>query len=334
MLISHHSPLTPCSDRMGDINGHPDRITIMEWIVFKKKYFASSNPHPPHSRAYDRQTPLVCELISRTQTSVPLTNTKASLSDLSQNTRAAPLRAGRDIKQNQAGELFWRDTGGIHWRIMASRSGLLLGGYSAGSTGKGYSAGYSAGSTGELLCGILSGILGGIHWRATVWDTRRDPLASYSGGILGGIHWRASLAEYSAGSTGEPLWQNTRRDPLASGSAGYSAGSTGEPLWWDTRRDPLASSSGGILGGIHWRAALAGYSAGGIHGILLRDPLGAWCRSIANVDSNIKSNDPFLSGGEPHQSGDYNSKRTGHIESKCCCQLMRLRHAPARMSSM
>ena len=155
-------------------------------------------------------------------------------------------------------ELFWRDTGGIHWRIMASRSGLILGGYSAGSTGKGYSAGYSAGSTGELLCGILSGILGGIQWRATVWD----PLASYSGGILGGIHWRASLAEYSAGSTGEPLWQNTRRDPLASGSAGYSAGSTGEPLWWDTRRDPLASSSGGILGGIHWQAALAGYSAG------------------------------------------------------------------------
>ena len=62
------------------------------------------------------------------------------------------------------------------------------------------------------------------------WDTRRDPLASYSGGILGGIHWRATLGY----------------------SAGYSAGS----------RDPLTSRSGGILGGIHWRAALAGYSAG------------------------------------------------------------------------
>ena len=90
--------------------------------------------------------------------------------------------------------------------------------------------------------------------RDTQRDTRRDPLLSYSvtlsgilggmlgGGIplraaLGGIHWRAALA-------------------------GYSAGSTGEPLWRDTRRDPLESRSGGILGGIHWRAALAGYSAG------------------------------------------------------------------------
>ena len=130
--------------------------------------------------------------------------------------------------------------------------------------------------------GILSGILGGIHWRATLgysaeysagsaeagstgellWDTqrdtRRDPLVSRSGGILGRIHWRAALA----GSTGEPLWRDTRRDPLASSSggilggihwraalAGYSAGSTGELLWRDTRRDPLASCSGGILGG-------------------------------------------------------------------------------------
>ena len=50
-------------------------------------------------------------------------------------------------------------------------------------------------------------------------------------GILGGIHWRAALV-------------------------GYSAGSTGELRWRDTRRDPLASCSGGILDGIHWRAAL------------------------------------------------------------------------------
>ena len=59
-----------------------------------------------------------------------------------------------------------------------------------------------------------------------------------------------------------------------------------EQLWRDTRRDPLASCSGGILGGIHWRAALAGYW------------VVEWCRSIANADSNIKSNNPFLSGGE------------------------------------
>ena len=85
------------------------------------------------------------------------------------------------------------------------------------------------------------------------------------------IHWPAALAGYSAGSTGEQLWRDTRRDPLAA-LAGYSAGSTGELLWRDTRRDPLAalagysagstSCSGGILGGIHWPAALAGGDAG------------------------------------------------------------------------
>ena len=72
--------------------------------------------------------------------------------------------------------------------------------------------------------------------------------------------------------------------------AGYSAGSTGKGTQRDTRRDPLASSSGGILGGIHWRAALAGFW------------VGAWCRSIANADSNIKSNNPFMSGGEKLQN--------------------------------
>ena len=81
-------------------------------------------------------------------------------------------------QQNQTGELLWRDTGGIHWRILASRSGSILAGYSAGSTDKGYSAGCSAGSAGELL-----------------WDTQRDtcqiPLAGCCGGILGGIHWLA-----------------------------------------------------------------------------------------------------------------------------------------------
>ena len=164
-----------------------------------------------------------------------------------------------DIKQSQTGELLWRDTGGIHWRMLASSSGSILAGYSAGSTGKGYSAGCSAGSAGKQL------------WRDTRRDplasrsggiiASRDPLTSRSGGILGGIHWRAALA-------------------------GYWAGSTGEQLWRDTRRDPLASCSGGILGGIHRRAALAGYW------------VGAWCRSIANADSNINSNNPFLPGGQ------------------------------------
>ena len=108
------------------------------------------------------------------------------------------------------------------------------------------------------------------------WDTRRDPLASY--GILSGLLWNTQ--------------RDTRRDPLASRSGGilggihwpaalarYWAGSTGQQLWRDTRRDPLASCSGGI----HW--------------------VGAWCRSIANADSNLKSNNPFLSGGEQNERG-------------------------------
>ena len=140
------------------------------------------------------------------------------------------------------------------------------------------SGGILAGSTGECWRAAPAGYWPDVRQdppaRDTQRDTWRDPLASYSeilNGILGRIHWRAAL--------------------------------------------PLASRSGGILGGIHWRAALAGYWAGsilgGIHcGELLwrdhwRDALagywvGAWCRSIAHADSNIKSINPFLSGGEKH----------------------------------
>ena len=100
---------------------------------------------------------------------------------------------------------------GEYWLAAPAR----LAGYSAGSTGKGYSA-----------------------------RTRRDPLASSSEIlILGGIHYRAALVGCSAGSTGELLWRATL--------AGYSAGSTGELLWdtqRDARRDPLAGCS---LGGIY-----------------------------------------------------------------------------------
>ena len=90
----------------------------------------------------------------------------------------------------------------------------------------------------------------------------------YSAGSTGG----AAVVGYSAGSTGELLWQNHWR-----ATPGYSAGySVGGLLWWDTRRDPLASRSrsGGILGGIHWRAALAGYSAGSTNEQLWRDTTG------------------------------------------------------------
>ena len=94
---------------------------------------------------------------------------------------------------------------------LASRTGQLLPGSIGkilGSTGQ---LGYSAGSTGR----------------------------GCSGGILGGIHWQVALTEFC-----EPLWRDTRRDPLASGILGG--------IRW--------SRSGGILSGIHWRAALAGHS--------------------------------------------------------------------------
>ena len=124
--------------------------------------------------------------------------------------------------------------------------------------------GYSAGSTLWISAGYLAGSTGGLLW----WDTWRDPLA-------GGMHWLAkctgkllwdtqrdtALVGYSAGSTGKPLWRNTLHWQAAlagySRSSGGILGSTGEPLYClDTWQGPLASRSGGILGGIHWRAAL------------------------------------------------------------------------------
>ena len=150
----------------------------------------------------------------------------------------------------------WRDALAGYWRDPLR----LLAGCLAESrdtqrdTGRdplalGWSAGHPAGSTGGLLwwdtwrdpvtcCGILSGILGGIHWRAALG---RDPLASYSGRILGGILGGIQLASRSGG---------TRRDPLASS---YSVGSTGEQIWRDNAGYSAAlagaSCSGGILGG-------------------------------------------------------------------------------------
>ena len=134
--------------------------------------------------------------------------------------------------------------------------------------------------------------------RDTRGDTRRDPLASYSGGILGGIRWRATLqysAGYSTGSTGL-LWWDTRRDPLASCSDGITgellcgilSGIGGEPLWWDTQWDRLASCSGGILDGIHWRAGLEGYWAGCTGRMHWRAVLaGTWRDPLASSSGGI-----------------------------------------------
>ena len=42
--------------------------------------------------------------------------------------------------------------------------------------------------------------------------------------------------------------------------------------------------------------------------------MGAWCRSIANAHSNIKSNHPLLSGGEPKKKGERNEEKKGPKE--------------------
>ena len=93
--------------------------------------------------------------------------------------------------------------------------------------------------------------------------------------------------------------QQQGQSDAAMGAPSSSGGILGGIHWRDTRRDPLASCSGGILGGIHWRAALAGYW------------VGAWCRSIANANSNIKSNNSFLSGGE---------KTNTHTHTQICAR--------------
>ena len=146
-------------------------------------------------------------------------------------------------------ELLWWET----WRDpLASYSRILsgiLGGMRRRAALVGYSAGSHwraalAGSTGEplwrdthwraALAGHWAGSTGQLLW----WDTRRDPLTSYSGGILGGMYWRATLG-YSLGYLARSTvihWQ--------AALAGYSAGLTGEQLWRDTGRDPLASCFG------------------------------------------------------------------------------------------
>ena len=70
-------------------------------------------------------------------------------------------------------------------------------------------------NTGEPLRLDTGRILGRIH---------RQGILS---GILGGIYWRAALVGYSAGSTGKVLWRDTQRDPLASYSGILSGGILG-----------------------------------------------------------------------------------------------------------
>ena len=76
---------------------------------------------------------------------------------------------GGALSKIQTGELLWRDTGGIYGKPLRLDTGRIL--------------------ARIHRQGILSGVLGGIHWRA----------------ILGGIHWQAALVGYSAASSGELL---------------------------------------------------------------------------------------------------------------------------------
>ena len=187
----------------------------------KQKYFASSNPHPSHSRAHDRYNKFLRIL----ETSTP--NSFWTLS----KTRQASCSGG--ILAGSTGE-YWRAAPARYWPDtrqdpLASYSGIfcgILGGLLWWDTRRDPLASYSG------------GIFGGIHWQDTLGysagysaDTRRDPLASRSGGILGGIHWRAALAGYWAGSTGEQLWLDIH---WRAALAGCSPGSSGELLWRDT----------------------------------------------------------------------------------------------------
>ena len=176
-----------------------------------------------------------------------------------------------------------------------------------------------AGPTDELLPGYLAGSTGKLLWDQR--DTWR-------------IDWQAPLVGYSAGSTDKLLWWGIRRDPLVRFSgratlAGYSAGIHYSGILSGI----LGGPTGGlylVLGGIHWpvdpaecptRAArqwippsvppellasecpaerLASGSRqvsrqSGLPAALAGYWVGAWCRSIANADSSIKSNSPFLS---------------------------------------
>ena len=142
-------------------------------------------------------------------------------------------RAGRDIKQNQTGELLWRDAGGIpgeYWRASPAR-------YWPDTCQDPRARGTQQDTWRHPLLWDAQQV----HWQATLagysagatsysgseGDTWRDPLAGCSGGILGGIHW---LAGNSAGSTGKLLWDTQRDAALVK----YSAGSAGELLWQDT----------------------------------------------------------------------------------------------------
>ena len=93
-------------------------------------------------------------------------------------------------------------------------------------------------------------------------------LASCCGGILAGS--TARILAGRSGSIGRILGRIHRQGVLGgihwrAALAGYWAGPTGQ-----LRRDPLASRSGGTLGGIHWQAALAGYWAGSTGQLLWR----------------------------------------------------------------
>ena len=274
-------------------------------------YFASSNPHPPHSRAYDRYNKFLCILETSTPNShrplpFPSATSTCLRADLKSSNIGSVNKSQAPSKKKPDGGLYKRSclfttqsnttaspfpSLRVHSKHegtnMKCKPNCASGGTLSKTRLASCSSGILAGSTGEYWRAAPArywpdtlqdpparvGSTGELRWD-TQRDTRRDPLA---GGMLGGIHWRAALAGYSAGSTGGIVWRDT----------GWA---TGGLLWRDTGRDPLADHSGGILGGIHWRTTLAGYwagctggadhSGGMLGGIHWRTPLaGYWAGS-------------------------------------------------------
>ena len=178
------------------------------------------------------QTPLACE--PRTQTSVPSTKAKRGIEQRSlftpqSNTKASTFPSLKIHSKHEGTNVKCKTSCAPGGTLSKTRLADCSGGILAGSTGEYWRAAPAW------------------YWPDTWQDPpARDPLAGYS------IHWRAALVGYSAGSTGKggilrgihwPAQRDTRRRVSTAGL-----------LWWDP--------SCGILGGIHWRAALAGHSAG------------------------------------------------------------------------
>ena len=284
-------------------------------------YFASSNPHPPHSRAYDRYNKFLCILETSTPNShrplpFPSATSTCLRADLKNSNIGSVNKSQAPSKKKPDGGLYKRSclfttqsnttaspfpSLRVHSKHegtnMKCKPNCASGGTLSKTRLASCSSGILAGSTGEYWRAAPArywpdtlqdpparvGSTGELRWD-TQRDTWRDPLA---GGMLGGIHWRAALAGYSAGSTGE--WIH-----LPAALAGYSAGSTGGILVHC--RTPLAGYWTGSTGGIVWRdtGPLPDSSGGILDGIHWQNCLaGYWAGSTGRLLWQDTGRDPL-----------------------------------------